>query len=91
MTQMLDIRRNRAPVSTLPITAPAVVAVTDHPRGHKEAAYIGRHERPTKSNGARIRSRFDHAAATGSMRVGSLFLTLPARALTGQQIMSSEG
>jgi hypothetical protein len=25
------------------------------------------------------------------MRLGSLFLTLPTRALTGQQIMSSEG
>jgi hypothetical protein len=29
--------------------------------------------------------------ATGSMRLGSLFLTLPTRALTGQQIISSEG
>jgi hypothetical protein len=27
----------------------------------------------------------------GSMSVGSLFLTLPTRALTGQQIMPSEG
>jgi hypothetical protein len=32
-----------------------------------------------------------YAAATGSMRLESLFLTLPTRALTGQQIMSSEG
>jgi hypothetical protein len=32
-----------------------------------------------------------HAATTGSMSEGSLFLTLPTRALTGQQIMSSEG
>jgi hypothetical protein len=31
------------------------------------------------------------AAANGSIRLGSLFLTLPTRALTGQQIMSSEG
>src|SRR5215469_4469781 len=31
------------------------------------------------------------ARATCSMRVGSLFLTLPTRVLTGQQIMSSEG
>jgi hypothetical protein len=29
--------------------------------------------------------------ATGSMRLRSLFLTLPTRALTGQQIISSEG
>src|ERR1700726_316664 len=29
--------------------------------------------------------------AIGSMRLGSLFLTLPTRALTGQQIMSSDG
>jgi len=29
--------------------------------------------------------------AIGSMRLGSLFLTLPTRALTGQQIMSSGG
>jgi transposase len=29
--------------------------------------------------------------AIGSMRLGSLFLTLPTRALTGQQIVSSEG
>jgi hypothetical protein len=30
-------------------------------------------------------------AAPGSMRLESLFLTLPTRALTGQQIISSEG
>jgi hypothetical protein len=30
-------------------------------------------------------------AATGSIRLESLFLTLPTRALTGQQIMSSAG
>jgi hypothetical protein len=29
--------------------------------------------------------------ATGSISEGSLFFTLPTRALTGQQIMSSEG
>ena len=29
--------------------------------------------------------------AIGSTRLGSLFLTLPTRALTGQQIISSEG
>jgi hypothetical protein len=29
--------------------------------------------------------------ATGSMRLGSLFVTLPTRPLTGQQIISSEG
>ena len=28
--------------------------------------------------------------AIGSVRLGSLFLTLPTRALTGQQIISSE-
>jgi hypothetical protein len=28
-----------------------------------------------------------HAAAIGSIKLGSLFLTLPTRALTGQQIM----
>jgi hypothetical protein len=32
-----------------------------------------------------------YATATGSMRLESLFLTLPTRALTGQQIMASEG
>jgi phage terminase large subunit-like protein len=32
-----------------------------------------------------------YATATGSMRLESLFLTLPTRALTGQQIMSSSG
>jgi len=32
-----------------------------------------------------------HDAVTGSMRLGSLFLTLPTRALTGQQIISSAG
>jgi hypothetical protein len=32
-----------------------------------------------------------HAAATGSINLGSLFLTLPTRALTGQPIISSEG
>jgi hypothetical protein len=31
----------------------------------------------------------DQAGAIGSMRLGSLFLTLPTRALTGQQIISS--
>jgi hypothetical protein len=31
------------------------------------------------------------AAATGSMRDGSLFLTLPTRALTGQHTMPSAG
>jgi hypothetical protein len=31
------------------------------------------------------------AAAIGSIKLGSLFLTLPTRALTGQQIISSEG
>jgi len=31
------------------------------------------------------------AAAIGSIRLGSLFLTLPTRVLTGQQIMPSEG
>src|SRR5262252_2074791 len=37
-------------------------------------------------------NRQDHAARTiGSMRLGSLFLTLPTRALTGQQIICSEG
>jgi hypothetical protein len=30
--------------------------------------------------------RCDYAAATGSMRLWSLFFTLPTRALTGQQI-----
>jgi hypothetical protein len=29
----------------------------------------------------------DYAAATGSIKLGSLFLTLPTRALTGQQII----
>ena len=29
--------------------------------------------------------------AIGSMRLGSLFLTLPTRMITGQQIISSEG
>jgi hypothetical protein len=33
----------------------------------------------------------DYAAAIGSIRLGSLFLTLPTRVLTGQEIMSSEG
>jgi hypothetical protein len=33
----------------------------------------------------------DHAAATGSIRLGSLFLTLPTRALTGHAIISSDG
>ena len=32
-----------------------------------------------------------YAAATGSIRLESLFLTLPTRGLTGQQIMPSEG
>jgi hypothetical protein len=32
-----------------------------------------------------------HDAAIGSIRLASLFLTLPTRALTGQQIISSEG
>ena len=32
-----------------------------------------------------------YAAATGSISDGSLFRTLPTRALTGQQLMSSEG
>jgi hypothetical protein len=32
-----------------------------------------------------------YAAATGSIRLESLFLTLPRRALTGQQIMPSVG
>jgi hypothetical protein len=31
------------------------------------------------------------AAAIGSISEGSLFLMLPTRGLTGQQIMSSEG
>jgi len=33
----------------------------------------------------------DHAAAIGSIRLGSLFLTLPTRVLTGQETMPSEG
>jgi hypothetical protein len=33
----------------------------------------------------------DYAAALGSVSDGSLFLTLPIRALTGQQIISSAG
>jgi hypothetical protein len=32
-----------------------------------------------------------HSAEIGSIRLGSLFLTLPTRALTGQQTISSEG
>jgi hypothetical protein len=32
-----------------------------------------------------------YAAATGSIRLESLFRTLPMRALTGQAIMPSEG
>jgi hypothetical protein len=32
-----------------------------------------------------------YAAATGSIRVESLFLTLPTRALTGHAIISPEG
>ena len=30
-----------------------------------------------------------HSAATGSIRLGSLFFTLPTRALTGQHVISS--
>jgi hypothetical protein len=33
----------------------------------------------------------DQGAAIGSISDGSLFLTLPTRALTGQATMSSEG
>src|SRR6516162_11834173 len=32
-----------------------------------------------------------HCSRIGSIRLGSLFLTLPTRVLTGQQIISSEG
>jgi hypothetical protein len=32
-----------------------------------------------------------YAGTTGSIRLESLFLTLPTRGLTGQQIMASEG
>ncbi len=32
-----------------------------------------------------------YAAATGSIKLGSLFLTSPMRALTGQQTIPSEG
>ena len=51
----------------------------------------------TKHRGSgecRLRSesrRTGHAAAIGSIRLGSLFLTLPTRALTDQQIISPEG
>jgi hypothetical protein len=38
-----------------------------------------------------IRERNYTMPAIGSVRLGSLFLTLPTRALTGQQIISSEG
>jgi hypothetical protein len=34
---------------------------------------------------------FSHWAAIGSIRLGSLFLTLPTRALTGQHIIASDG
>jgi hypothetical protein len=33
----------------------------------------------------------DHASAIGSISEESLFLTLPTRGLTGQEIMPSEG
>jgi hypothetical protein len=36
-------------------------------------------------------ARCDHDGVTGSIRLGSLFLTLPTRALIGQQIISSDG
>ena len=32
-----------------------------------------------------------HYAVTGSIKLGSLFLTLPTRWLTGHQIISAEG
>ena len=32
-----------------------------------------------------------HCAESGSIRLGSLFLTLPTRVLTGQQVISSDG
>jgi len=31
-----------------------------------------------------------YAAAIGSIKLGSLFLTLPTRALTGQQVIPSD-
>src|SRR5580704_5929681 len=37
------------------------------------------------------RPRAYPAPASGSIRLGSVFLTLPTRALTGQQIISSDG
>jgi hypothetical protein len=39
----------------------------------------------------REEQRFTTKPAIGSMRLGSLFLTLPTRMLAGQQIISSEG
>jgi hypothetical protein len=36
-------------------------------------------------------ARTAYAAAIGSIRLGSLFLTLPTRTLTGQQVIASEG
>jgi hypothetical protein len=38
-----------------------------------------------------IHNLLDYVAATPSISDGSLFLTLPTRALTGQQTMSSAG
>jgi hypothetical protein len=42
-------------------------------------------------DGRRSNGKSAYAAATGSIRLGSLFLTLPTRALTGQPIISSDG
>src|SRR5438128_2236033 len=40
----------------------------------------------------RSAARLDHVTpATGSIKLGSLFLTLPTRALTGQQVISPDG
>jgi hypothetical protein len=41
--------------------------------------------------GSRPRPLGRYWTVTGSIRLGSLFLTLPTRGLTGQAIMSSEG
>jgi hypothetical protein len=38
-----------------------------------------------------IRASDDAAPEIGSITAGSLFLTLPTRALTGQQVISSDG
>jgi hypothetical protein len=37
------------------------------------------------------RPSVSYPAAIGSIRLGSLFLTLPTRGLTGQQVMPSDG